>query len=160
MVKPIFIQRGDKNGFRIGWNIEANVGLSSPNRTEDVQLVRLGYRSMAIANLPEVGQELKDACRNLNVRGGCSGREDDELVKIIRLHQRLRGGVQDGHVSIIHTDAAHLPVYQEGSIRATFMLNSIVNNIASVIPHRWPRVDLHEDCPSELALHIIAGCVP
>jgi hypothetical protein len=128
------------------WNIEANVGLSSPNKTLDVQLVQFGYLMMSI-NPKNVLQDFeREALAGMKVGQPCNGTPSDPLVKVIIAHQRSRGGVQDGKVSVISTASG---AYVQGG-KFTYILAALCNNMRQMAIVTYPRIDQHELCPFEL----------
>jgi hypothetical protein len=148
MTKPYVVQSGTP---RIFWNIEANVGVASPNRPDDVQLIQLAYRCKSL--------DMDLAVTDLNVYARVvpgapySGREDDPLTLAIRHHQKTRGGVQDGHVSVIPPGTG----MYDG--KHTFMLIPLNNNMIDALPGDvFPRVDKHPRCQSLLRARITLIC--
>lgn len=153
MVSPILITK--PTGKRFYWNVDANVGVGSPNNDEDVQLVQFGYFLMARSSSPEI--QATDKAVYILVRPGdkCTGREDDPLVRAIRHQQSRRGGIQDGHVSVITTSSG---VYPYGADSKSFMLISIVNNVFDATPNDFPRIDKHPRCPPLLKAAVAEKC--
>ena len=150
MVSPILLT--SPKGQKFFWNIDANVGAISPNRTEDVQLVQLGYSIMA--NSATLSADLKAIFAKVQVGVQCTGKDDDPLVKAIRAHQAGRGGTQDGHVSVIKTTNG---TYFDSSGGHTFMLTAIINNIFDAMPADFPRIDKHPSCPPALKAAVVAS---
>ena len=151
MVSPILIRKGDASRFY--WNVDANVGAASANRNDDVQLVQLAYAIMATKPDTPPGDKAVYAL----VRPGspCTGLEADPLVRAIRAHQARRGGIQDGHVSVI---AAPGGVYPYGAGAVGFMLIALVNNIFDAMPADFPRLDKHKGCPAALRVSVVKAC--
>jgi hypothetical protein len=151
MVKPVVLR---KNGVpSIIWNIEANVGLNSPNRQDDVELVQLGYVAMLSNPKTSNTPEEREAYGRIRPGSPCTGRADDPLVTAIKVHQRVRGGSQDGHVSpFVETasgtyDGVH-----------AFMIIPLLNNLSDVLPGIFPRLDRHASCPSTLRTRVAKAC--
>jgi hypothetical protein len=76
-------------------------------------------------------------------------------VRAIRTHQGRRGGIQDGHVSVI---AANGGVYPYGTGVVGFMLIALVNNIFDAMPANFPRLDKHKACPPALRASVVKAC--
>src|SRR5262245_46832763 len=57
-VMRIITARGGEDDFFF-WNVSANVGVNSPNKPEDVQLVQFGYFAMSVLNIFEQPEELR-----------------------------------------------------------------------------------------------------
>ena len=155
MVSAILVSRaaGRQTFF---WNIDANVGLASPNKVDDVQLVQLGYFVWS-KNDPGLTPDKKAAFAAVKVGVPCSGDEDDTLVQAIRAHQKDRGGTQDGHVSTIQ--ASNGLYHDSGGERHGFMLIAIVNRIFDALPKDFPRIDKHPSCPPALKDAVLKVCV-
>jgi hypothetical protein len=151
MVSPILLKRAA--GMRMYWNLDGNVGVNSPNRTDDVQLCQFGYSIMAKAAATPA--KLKPIFAQVKVGAPCTGLEDDPLIKAIRAHQADRGGTQDGHVSVIKAVSG---VYHDAGGQHSFMLTAIINNIFDAMPNDFPRIDKHPACPPALKASIVAGC--
>ncbi len=151
MVSPVMLQ--DKQKKLIGWNVDANVGLASPNRDDDVQLVQLGYSIMA--NVMRFPPALRAIYAQVKPGTRCTGQRDDPLVKAIIAHQASRGGTQDGHVSTIRTASG---AYTDMSGLHGYMLIALVNNIYDTMPHDIPRIDRLPSCPGALKAAIAAWC--
>src|SRR6201999_1667256 len=84
-------------GKRFLWNIDARVGLNSPNRADDVQLIQFGYTFLAKnRNFPDEQRAVFAAVR---VGIPCTGQDSDPLVRAITVHQHYRGGTIDGHIT-------------------------------------------------------------
>lgn len=146
MVKPFLVPRGDGRP-RLSWNLDANVGLNSPNRQDDVELVQLGYLAMAANPASGIAPELRTMIRQIVVGERCSGRQDDKLVKIIFFHQKDRGTMADGHISVLKGDM----------LTIDFALNPLLNNIHDSIPNDYPRVEKHPRCGPMLRLAVLSG---
>lgn len=154
MVSPIIIKHSDGFGH-FYWNVDANVGVGSPNRTEDVQLVQLGYAIMAKSTNPLIPASDKAVFALVKVGAPCTGLESDPLVQAIRKHQASRGGAQDGHVSVLPPAGIDYP--HRGGTKG-FMLASIMGNIRDAMPTDYPRIDKHASCPAALKASVIKGC--
>jgi hypothetical protein len=150
MVSPILIKKAV--GMRFYWNIDANVGLNSPNKPDDVQLVQFGYALMAKT---ETDPALKAALAAVKIGTPCTGREDDLLVRAIRAHEVVHGGAKDGRVSVIPSSAG---VYSDAGGKHSFLLISIVNNMFDAQPNDFPRIDKHPSCPAVLKGVVAEKC--
>ena len=149
MVAPFLLKKenGEQKFF---WNISANVGVSSPNRTDDVHLIQFGYFIMSTSKF--TAPNLKPIFADVKVGAPCTGREDDPLIKAIRAHQKDRGGPQDGHVSSLKTSEAG---FAPGR---SFMLVAIMNNIFDATANDFPRIDRHPQCPQSVKIAVQNGC--
>jgi hypothetical protein len=139
MANGIFVS-GQRHFY---WNIDANVGPGCANNPEDVQLVQLGLacRGANLAlNMPAADRAIYKAV----VPGApYTGGYNDPLSIAIRCAQKHRGGVQDGHVSVIQSSG----MYAENK---TFMLVALNNSIIATIGQNWPLLDRHPQCPPAL----------
>lgn len=131
------------NQAKFYWNIDANVGPGMPNKTEDVQLVQLAYACVA-TNPKETNAEFKAAAAKVKPGDAYNGANNDPLSVVIRMHQKLRGGTQDGVVSSIKSSSG---VYAAST---TWMLVPLNNHIFDVMGANWPRLSRHAQCPSAL----------
>lgn len=126
------------------WNLDANVGPGCPNKTDDVQLVQLGY--FCLGNNPKVSLPASERAAYLAVTPGApyTGTPDDPLTVAIKLHQKRRGGIQDGRVSTIKNNT--------GFYDSTFiwMIMQLDNSIALSLGDAWPHLDKHPRCPGAL----------
>jgi len=129
-------------------NLDSNVGISSPNLTEDVQLVQFGFLAMsANASFPPADRAIYAAV----VPGaGYNGSPTDPLTLAIKRHQASRGGTQDGHVSVMTGNM----VYGDATGKHTFQMVALMNNIRDFTAGLYPRIDRHARCPSVLAAKV------
>ena len=145
---PFIVKK--ETGDKFFWNIDANVGVASPNRVDDVHLIQFGYLIMSTAQATDPG--LKPIFAAVKVGVPCTGREDDPLVKAIRAHQKGRGGPQDGHVSKLKTsETGFAPGH-------AFMLVAILNNIFDATAADFPRIDRHPLCPESVRTAVRNAC--
>ena len=88
MVSPVVVQT--KEGPKIMWSVESNVGLFSPNKTTDVELVQLAYR-LRLQN-PEAKKTDEERAAVAKIKPGaiCTGKADDPLVQAIVAHPGRR----------------------------------------------------------------------
>jgi len=123
------------------WNIEAHVGPGCPNKTEDVHLVQLGYASGVLNAAVSYAESL--IFRTVTPGAAYKGDANDPLTLAIKIHQRTRGGTQDGRVS---------PIGQTGNYGThSWMLMPINNWIRNEITNgQWPRIDHHPKCTAVL----------
>lgn len=135
----------------LNWNISANVGLASPNRLDDVQLVQFGYYAMLINPSSKLSAEQRDVYSKVVLGQPCNGAANDPLVAAIRVHQKVRGGPQDGHVS---------PSRGGGNYddQHTFIMLALNNNMSDAVPDAFPRIDKHPKCPPLVAAFIKSAC--
>ena len=146
MVSPVILK--SKNSSRLLLTVDADVGLHSPNRQADVELVQFGYVFRLKDPTTRKSADEIAAAKLIRPGSPCTGRADDPLVRAIVAHQKGRGGTQDGHVSPFsetHTQysAADGPHLQMGIA----LSNCIRDNF-----DLYPRLDLSTDpaCPPSL----------
>src|ERR1700741_505847 len=143
MVKPFLVQRDD-NLMHLSWNLAAKVGLNSPNKIGDVELVQLGYVVMAKRQAGKLTPELKKMMSELKIGQVCTGRQDDPLVRVIIEHQKLRKSMVDGHVSVIRNSSGNINGVEP------YLLGALMNNIWADQEGDFPRVDKHPRCGTNL----------
>jgi hypothetical protein len=123
---------------RLFWNLTADVGPGQPNKRDDVEFVRFGYFLMKdnpkaisgpLATLKPILQKVTP-----------TGDFDDALAEAIRTHQRLRGGTQDGRVSVAKSSNFNRGQYDGQHTWMVFPLN---NTMIDMAPNIYPRIDLH-----------------
>lgn len=132
------------NKGRFYWNVEANVGVGCPNKTEDVHLVQLAFACRA-TNPKNPPSEEEKAVYDLVVPGAVyTGAVNDPLTLAIKMAQKKRGGVQDGWVSKMQPTGTYAP-------NTTWMLVGLNNNIYDVIAAAaWPYIDKHPKATAAL----------
>ena len=126
------------------WNLDANVGPGCPNKTEDVQLVQLGYFCMS--NNPKVSVPPEERAAYAAVTPGApyTAAPDDPLTIAIKLHQKRRGTIPDGRVSSIKNSTG----FYDGT--SEWMIMALDNNIADALGEAWPHLNKHPRCPGPL----------
>jgi hypothetical protein len=133
MVKGLLAHTGG-----LFWNLSADVGPGQPNMPDDVELVRFGY--IMLRDNPKATSgpfvALKAACQPITPTGAF----DDALAAAIRIHQSLRGGTQDGRVSVARDNNFNKGAYDGKHIWMVFPLN---NSMIDMAPDIYPRIDLH-----------------
>jgi len=130
---------------RFYWNVDRQVGVGGANKVEDVQLVQLGYFCMAALKSAQVPAEMIAAAAKVQPGESYGGGPNESLSVAIRLHQKLRGGVQDGVVSSAsNTQGQYAP-------HLFWMIISLDQNIADVLGENWPHLDKHPKCPAALS---------
>src|SRR5262245_47603110 len=119
------------NSGRFYWNVDANVGIGSPNKTEDVHLVQLAF--VCKGSNPNAPTPPEDKAVYLAVVPGApySGNPNDPLSVAIKHLQKKRGGPQDGHVSKITPAGTY-------AAEIAFMLVLLNNNVSDVLGGGWP----------------------
>lgn len=151
MVSPTMISMSD--GPKFWWNVDAKVGFGSPNRQEDVELVQFGYTFLAKS--PLATPELKAAIAAVRLGSACTGRDDDPLVRAIRLHEKVRGTSTDGYVSVMPGSTFN---YTYQGHAKSYLIATLVINIAQATPMVYPRIDLAPGCPSTLKTAVAKKC--
>ena len=131
------------------FNLDADVGKMSPNRIEDVELVRFGYfckKSNPRALLLMSARE-KVSVLALQPRGPYRS----DLQEAIDAHQENRGGTQDGKVSVGKPQLSHGERYDRAHVWIIFTL---CYNLAAVLPNIYPRIDLHDQSGPEISKRV------
>lgn len=154
-MEPLVFTDG-RNPKRFIWNLTANVGIGSPNRREDVQLVQFGYFAAANNAKNPPRPDLKAIYAAVKPGGDFTGREDDPLIRAIRAHQKVRGGPQDGHVSVMTGGG----IYASGDGPHTFIIVALNNNLVDLVPDGFPRLDQHAACPPDVRDAVRRHCLP
>lgn len=134
-----FIKYGDLFYF----NLSANVGAMQPNKTDDVELVRFGYKmrraNPKAANKPQLN-ELTD---QMNAKGGYG----PDLQAVIDEHQSGLGGPRDGRISRAQLFSGD-GLYDGKNV---WIIEGLTNSMRVAAAANFPRIDLHDDCGPELA---------
>jgi hypothetical protein len=133
-------EQNDKMFF----NISGNVGPNSPNNVVDVQLVQFGYFAMAQNLQNQIPDDLRAAAAAVVPGAFYDGSADDPLTLAIQADQSARGGVQDGHISVMR---GHTTFYDSEHV---YLLARLVNNMRVVFSSIFPRIDQHTKCPPDL----------
>jgi len=140
MATPVVI--GSGAGRRFAWNVSANVGVSSPNQPDDVQLVQLGY--FCAQYCTKYYDAASRAIFAAVIPGALySGQENDPLTRAIRAQEKSRGGPQDGHVSVI----ANLTTGSYDGGPHGYLMIRLNNLIMDQMLRDFPRIDKHPKCP-------------
>jgi hypothetical protein len=153
MAKGVILTDRD-NQRTFYWNTHANVGPGCPNRTDDVQLVQLGYACLATrgSGLITDDPELVSLARMVVPGSPYSGSPTDALTMAIRRHQLLRGAMIDGRVSSITAKSGE---YAAGQTWMLVPLNTrmgaVLGTNSGNMPNLWPKIHLHPLCPAALA---------
>jgi len=130
---------------RFYWNVEQHVGVGGANKTDDVHLVQLGYFCMALVKAPEVPAEMIAVAAKIKPGDSYGGGPNEDLSVAIKLHQKLRGGVQDGVISPATGNAGQYAPH------LFWMIISLDHNIADQLGNNWPHLDKHPRCTAALA---------
>ena len=152
MATPVIVGSGADR--RIAWNVSANVGVSSPNNTLDVQLVQLGYFCAK-----DRSNFYDAATRSIFAQvfpgASYSGQENDPLTRAIRAQEKARGGPQDGHVSVM----SNLTTQSYDGGTHGYLIVRLSNLIMFAMRRDFPRIDKHPMCPPLLRAFAINACV-
>ena len=124
------------------WNIDANVGLNSLNKQVDFELVQFGY--FAESQDARVPQESRTIFANVVPGSRYTGGASDPLTLAILEHQKIHGGTQDGHISVIRGSTGF---YNAAS---TFLLVGLNASMRALLGSNFPRIDSHAKCPPTL----------
>ena len=131
------------------FNLDHDVGRNSPNRLDDVELVRFGYFCAKVSPklLAKHSAEMKVALQNLRTDGPYLS----DLQDVIDIHQRTRGGPQDGKISTGKSRATHSFSYDSQHSWIIFSLSGLM---FERIPDTYPRIDLEDQSGSEISRRI------
>ena len=135
MVKAVVVPHNQA----LFWNLSMDVGQGQPNQADDVEFVRFAYFLMKDnpkAMVGEFATQLKPVLQKVTPTGAF----DTALADAIRTHQRLRGGTQDGKVSVAKATNFNRGVYDKQHTWMVFPLN---NTMIDMAPNIYPRIDLH-----------------
>jgi hypothetical protein len=135
MAKAQFADNGE-----FFWNLSSEVGQGKANRADDVELVRYGYYCMGKAkdNQARLTPSFGAALAGMSTRGGF----DKDLDLVIREHQKLRGGIQDGIVSVARPTKVNHGRYDLKHTWIVITLNLCFSDMIGVI---YPRIDLNSE---------------
>jgi hypothetical protein len=134
------------------FNLDGNVGVGVQNNRDDTQLVQMGYFALARAQL-SVPEDLKAIAMTVVPGAIYHGAEDDPLTKAIRLHEKRKGGTQDGRVSKM-LDEAHASYAPQ----QRHIILVLCEAIGRLMPDIYPRIDKHPKCPPLLAEQVGLIC--
>ena len=132
------------------FNLDADVGKASPNKLDDVELVRFGYfckKNNPIAQ-PLISAREKVALQTMQPRGPYRA----DLQEVIDANQESRGGPQDGKVSVGKAQIIHSGSYDGAHIWIIYVLDK---NMRDVLPSIWPRIDLHDQSGLEISKKVL-----
>ncbi|HOB02173.1 MAG TPA: hypothetical protein PLJ16_03130 [Casimicrobium huifangae] len=147
MAVPVVV----RNGTLFFWNLSANVGRTSPNRPDDVQLVQLGYA--CAAKDPAVDAKMRPIFAAVVPGAPYTGLPNDPLtIAIIADQKDRRGSTQDGHISVL-TNFAGGTYGQDHP----FIIVGLNFSIRGALPETFPRIDKHPLCPPQLKAVSIAA---
>lgn len=110
----------------------------NPNKPDDLELVRFGYFLMK--DNPKATSGPFAALKPFLQKVAPTGAFDNALADAIRTHQRLRGGTQDGKVSVAKDNRFNRGRYDGVHSWIVFPLN---NSMLDMAPNLYPRIDLH-----------------
>jgi hypothetical protein len=136
---------------RFFWNLSANVGVASPNKQDDVQLVQLGYVCAALDS------QTYDAATRASFAAvvpgeAYSGQEADPLTQAIRAHEKL-GGKKDGHVSVL--PGGSIGTYDGVN---SFLIARLNTQMRIQLGGNFPRLDKHPKCPPLVRAAVEKAC--
>jgi hypothetical protein len=126
-------------GGRFLYNIDADVGKGSPNRLDDVELVRFGYFCVKVNPKLQArtSSRMKAALESRQPQGPFL----PDLQAIIEAHQADRGGTQDGKVSVGRPQLTNDFNY-DGT--HSWIIFSLCMSMIDRLPNQYPRIDLDE----------------
>lgn len=149
MAVPVIVNAGKL----IFWNLSSNVGMKSPNRTDDVQLVQLAYAVAAV----DAGwnADAREVFKRVVPGAPYNGADNDPLTLAIRAHQAFAGTSRDCHVSVVN----NLQTGMYNSKKHVFLMVPLVAGLSYAMPDYYPRLDKHPKCPPALASTVRSACV-
>ena len=130
------------------FNLTADVGRNSPNRLDDVELVRYGY--FCLSRRPDVqvqiSPELKLAFANMRSLGPYG----PDLQAVIDLHQQARGkdSTIDGKVSVGKPQITHSSRYND---KLSWIIFVLCRAMIDHVPDTYPRIDIEFESGNEIA---------
>ena len=132
------------------WNLSANVGRGQPNLIADVELVRLGYVAVRDNTKFPAKAELREPLSKLQPFGPYG----PDLQAVIEAHQKVRGGTQDGYVSVAKISATSTNRdFYDGS--HAWIIIILDNNLRDLPGDQYPRIDKHPKCGPELKKKVL-----
>lgn len=151
MVSPFVADNGSRKMYFM--NVDRNVGERSANQPDDVQLVQFAFTAMAASSKFSPADR---AIFGAVVPGApYTGSPGDPLSLAIRRHQALRGGTQDGHISVMKGPNLN---YGAADGPHIFQLVSMINHIRDFTRGQYPRIDRHPKCPPALGARVRDFC--
>jgi hypothetical protein len=136
------------------WNVSAAVGPGQPNKMDDVELVRLSY--FLAKDNPKFTSGDFAVMKPILQKVTTTGAFDNALAEAIRTHERLRGGAQDGKVSVAKANDFNRGRYDREHSWLVFPLN---NNLIDMAGNLYPRLDLHPQCGPALKAVVRKICL-
>jgi hypothetical protein len=124
-------------GTLFRWNLSSNVGPGQQNALDDVELVRFGYICMKQNAKFPAPPSLQTALLNMLPFGPFG----QDLADVISVHQQLRGGTQDGIVSVAKVSGASKSELYDR--RTTWIILALNNNMLDITDDIYPRIDKH-----------------
>ena len=119
------------------FNLTTDVGKASPNRLDDVELVRYGYfclgRNRQVTQITPRLRTALQRMRSVGVYGS-------DLQEVIDAHQQARGGTQDGKVSVGKAQARKGQSLRYDDIHS-WIIYILTANMANNNPDGFPRID-------------------
>lgn len=123
---------------KFAWNVGAHVGPGCPNHVEDVQLVQLAYAcGVGKASVSIAESEI---FRMVTPGAEYTGAANDPLTLAIKIHQKRRGGTQDGRISPIGAQTG----FYGHHVWLLLPLNQFIST--EITNGQWPRIDHHPKC--------------
>ena len=150
---PVHVEREGKMvdsivfAGRFFFNVTAAVGTGQPNRLDDVELVRFGYK-MQRKDPRLVSRPGTAARQQLADKMNGTGPFAPDLQAVITAHEIERGGAQDGRVTPAQHYANIDGTYDHQHIWIIMALNNAMRFVAKDI---YPRIDLHIESGSEVS---------
>jgi len=119
------------------WNVDGPVGIRGTNKVDDVMFVQWCFYKMG--KWDRIDPDLRALCAKTLVNGACSGRDDDQLVGLIKALQRSQKNLRvDGQVTPPTGDVMY---NYHGGVHAYLILylNAVLR---ALHPAQYPRIDL------------------
>ena len=134
------------------WNVSVDVGRGAPNKPDDVELVRFGYACARTNPGVTFRLQMMDTLMMMQSRGGYG----PDLQAVIDGHQKIRGGTQDGKVSVERGNSGES--YDGG--KHGWIISALNNSMEDIAEDVYPRIDKHPLCGTSAAATVKALLLP
>lgn len=136
-------------GGRFLFNVEADVGKASPNRLNDVELVRFGYFCVKVSSTlrSRTSPRIKAALDVMRSNGPFA----PDLQEVIDAHQNDRGGTRDGKVSVGKPQLTHSFNYDS---EHSWIIFSLCMSMIERLPDTYPRIDMDDFSGMEISKNV------
>ena len=134
------------------FNLTTDVGKASPNRLDDVELVRFGYLCLGRnRQVTQITPRLRTALQRMRSVGVYSS----DLQEVIDAHQQARGGTQDGKVSVGKAQARKGQSLRYDD-KHSWIIYILTANMFNNNPDGFPRIDQEIDTGDAISATVAA----